>query len=103
MDVGSDFFEKFNSKSNPEECKIKVFCVGQPVLVRDEPDPEPFMRGFIALESRQRPDRWELSLYAYYDKLNDQHITINGFGWDQCIQFEGNEKLLGTYDDPSEE
>ena len=62
---------------------------GQPVLVRNDP--------------YGMAHRWEYSIYAYYDFNEDQYITINGYEWDQCIPYEGNEKLLGTYDDPSGE
>ena len=69
----------------------KGFFTGQPVLVRDDKS---------IYGTRQR---WEYSIYAYYDYDANIHITINGDEWDQCIPYEGNEKLLGTYDDPSGE
>lgn len=63
------------------------FFTGQPVLVRDNPS----LYGTT--------QRWEYSIYAYYDDDENQYITINGYEWDQCIPYEGNEELLGTYGD----
>ena len=64
---------------------------GESVLVRDDPS----IYGTA--------QRWEYSIYAYYDYDENKYITINGDEWDQCIQYEGNEKFLGTCDDPYEE
>lgn len=70
----------------------KGFFTGQPVLVRDNITP-----------LYNTAQKWEYSIYAYYDFDENQYITINGYEWDQCIPYEGNEKLLGTYENPSEE
>ena len=67
------------------------FFTGQPVLVRDNST----LYGAA--------QKWEYSVYAYYDFDENQYITINGYEWDQCLPYEGNEKFLGTCDDPYEE
>ena len=69
----------------------REFFTGQPVLVRD------------SQSIYNTAQKWKYSIYAYYDFDENLYITINGDEWGQCIPYEGNEKLLGTCDDPSEE
>ena len=39
--------------------------------------------------------KWFLTFYSYYDTDKKFHVTVSG-SFDKCIQFEGNEHLLGT-------
>ena len=37
---------------------------------------------------------WQVSLFSYKD--SDSYYCCNGYAWDQCISYIGNESLLGT-------
>lgn len=66
---------------------IANFQPKQWVLVRDYNDGE-----------------WNLTMFSYLHRGSSFLFTcINGVSFKQCIPLEGNEKLLGTTDMPSEE
>ena len=60
---------------------------GDMVLVRDYPNSE-----------------WELSIFAYErpDYHHKRFACINGMSWNCCIEYAGNESLLGTRGTTSE-
>ena len=66
----------------PEEIIINnTFKPFDKVLVRDEDD-----------------DIWEPTLFISYNILNKYpYRTINGCGYKQCIQYEGNEHLANKF------
>ena len=46
---------------------------------------------------------WVISFYGFCDELNTyKYSCTDGYRYMQCIQFEGNEHLLGTTDDCDE-
>ena len=45
---------------------------------------------------------WTLDIYSHYSKKNETFVTVGGGFWEQCIPYEGNEKLLDTKDSPNE-
>lgn len=59
------------------KCKFKPF---EKVLVRNVSD-----------------SKWNCDLFSYYDYDGDMYVCI-AYAWKQCIQYEGNEHLLGTND-----
>ena len=47
---------------------------------------------------------WTASYFSHYQMsyTNDtSYITINGIPWTYCLPFDGNEKLLGTTENPT--
>ena len=46
--------------------------------------------------------RWKPVFYGYYDEENAPyfHICSDGYGWKQCIPYEGNEHLAGETNKP---
>ena len=46
-------------------------------------------------------NNWTLNIYSHYDEDRDMYVTSGGV-WDRCIQYEGNEELLGTTNEPKE-
>lgn len=74
-------------KKIPKHYDIANFQPKQWVLVRDRNDWE-----------------WNLTMFSYLHRGSSfLFICINGVSFKQCIPLEGNEKLLGTTDMPSEE
>jgi len=48
--------------------------------------------------------RWNYSVFSHITGNKDWLFAVcNGVSFTQCIPFDGNEKLLGTIDMPSEE
>lgn len=43
--------------------------------------------------------RWKSDLFSYADIENRVYVCV-GLSWRQCIQYEGNEHLLGTTNKP---
>lgn len=59
---------------------------------------EPFQKVLV----RNSEKMWSASFYSHYHKLAGKHCTVTGlFG--ECIEYTGNEHLLGTTDDPEPE
>lgn len=49
---------------------------------------------------------WYPHFYSRYipdAKDKKPHVALDGFGYEQCIPYEGNEHLVGTTDNPKEE
>lgn len=48
---------------------------------------------------------WQPAFFwKFFDELSKTpYYTIDGNKWEQCIQYEGNEHLLGTTDKPKED
>lgn len=61
-------------------------------------EPKIYLRPFDKVLVRDSEDlEWQISLFGYYK--NNYYYCINGYGWNQCIPYEGNESLLGTTKD----
>ena len=72
-------------------------------LVLEVPDTEQEFKPFDKVLVRyDDSDEWCLALYAYSVKPS-YHRMVGGAYWEQCIPYEGNERLLGTTDKPKEE
>lgn len=46
-------------------------------------------------------DGWRASFFSHYE--NGRPVTVNGWSFSRMIPYEGNEKLLGTRDEPEPE
>ena len=60
---------------------------------------KPFDKVLVSVAS----SKWHPDLYAYYDEEEKTHIVIGLGVADKCIHFEGNENLIGTFDNPPPE
>ena len=56
---------------------------------------EPFQKVLVRNSERM----WSASFYSHYHKLADKHCTVTGL-FSECIEYYGNEHLLGTTDNP---
>ena len=63
----------------------------QIVDIKPEIELQPFYKVLV----RDRDcDPWQISLFGY--KNRDYYRCSNGYSWNQCIPYKGNEHLLGT-------
>lgn len=70
----------YKKESDPSEHKFEPF---EKVLVRD-----------------QKTDKWTVDLYGFEEKEDGYNYQCVGGCCVYCIQYEGNEHLLGTTNDP---
>lgn len=71
-------------------------------LVLEVPDNEPQFKPFDRVLVRDSDlEKWFPRHFAWYDKIEILYFTTSGYGWKQCIPYEGNEHLAGTTDEPS--
>ena len=65
-----------------------------------EPEFQPFDKMLVRNDNS---GEWCLALYAYYQEATKLHRMVGGARWEQCIPYEGNERLLGKTDKPKED
>lgn len=56
---------------------------------------EPFQKVLV----RNSEKMWSVSFYSHFHKLANRHCTVTGL-FSECIDYAGNERLLGTTDEP---
>ena len=72
-------------------------------LVLEVPDTEQEFKPFDKVLVRDDDSgEWCLDLYAYRVRPRLQRM-VGGAYWEQCIPYDGNERLLGTTDKPKED
>jgi hypothetical protein len=72
-------------------------------LVLEVPDNEPQFKPFDKVLVRHyNVSLWQPAFFwKFFDELSKTpYYTIDGNKWEQCIQYEGNEHLVGTTDKP---
>ena len=78
-------------------------------LVIEVPDNEPQFKPFDKVLMRSPSSGyvcWYPHFYCrYIQNAGDKkpYVSLEGFGYEECIPYEGNEHLLGTTDKPKEE
>lgn len=45
---------------------------------------------------------WRCAFYSHLDTESGLHVSADGFVFNRCIPYEGNEHLVGTTDEPKE-
>lgn len=46
---------------------------------------------------------WRCAFYSHLDTESGLHVSADGFVFNRCIPYEGNEHLVGTTDEPKED
>lgn len=46
---------------------------------------------------------WRCTFYSHLDTESGLHVCADGFVFNRCIPYEGNEHLVGTTDEPKED
>ena len=73
-------------------------------LVLEVPDDEPKFKPFDRVLVRDNDmQAWQIALFSNIEGRNFSYITNNGYAYEQCIPYVGNEDLVGTINKPKED
>lgn len=87
------------------DCKIDSYTVGHfyfnnyelEILELPEKESDIFKPFDKVLVRNKKSTRWECDIFSHYSEEDDYpHVCIGGT-WKECIPYEGNEDLVGSY------